>query len=385
MSKKVARKLKVLIVIYKLAVGGAERVACSLATTLNRNRFEPVFCAFKGGRLEDELKEEGVKVYTLQKSGRHDFSVLFKLMEIIRNEKIDIIHTHSFSANMWGRIAGAAAGAPVIITTEHTVAGGKTMVQKMLNRVLERFCARTVAVSETVRRSLLEQEGLSPEKVITIHNGIEFIHPVMDDGAFSKLAAELGIDTALPVVTVIGRLEPPKGHAHLLNAFKTIVRKGCASQLLLVGDGRLRGDLETLAGELGISDNVIFAGHRSDIGNILQLTDVAVLSSVREGFSITLLEYMASSLPIVATDVGGNREAIGDGCGIIVPPAEPEALADAIMRLINDSNMAVKMGKRAGDRFKERFNIKTMVKRVELLYEHLYSCCHVNSSPCEAV
>lgn len=142
---------------------------------------------------------------------------------------------------------------------------------------------------------------------------------------------------------------------------------------MIVGDGYLRSHLEKLAINLNISNNVIFSGHRTDIADILSCSDVAVLSSVREGFSITLLEYMAFGKPIVATDVGGNREAIINGeSGIIVPPKDPIALAEGIMKFLKEKKLAEDFGKMAKERFKKKFTIQKMINETEKLYNSLY-------------
>lgn len=374
MSSQRPPKLKVLIVVYKSEIGGAERVAVSLAKGLNRQKYAPLFCCFKGGILEKEVQGYKIPVFNLNKSGRFDFLVLFKLLNIIKKEKIDIIHTHSFSPNLWGRVAGIIARVPLIIGTEHTVATAKTNLQKHIDKILAKFTSKIISVSESVKNSLLEEENISPDKILTIYNGIDFTVSTHGKDIMDKKRKELGIDLHKKVIVAIGRLEPPKGYEYLLESAKIVTREFPSVLFLIVGNGYLRSDLEKLANDLNIDKNVIFTGHRTDIDDILSMSDIAVLSSVREGFSISLLEYMACKKPIIATDVGGNREAIISGeSGIIVPPNNPVALAKGIMKLLTDNKMAEDMGMKARERYNEYFTTQRMIIQIEKIYETLYN------------
>lgn len=174
MSNHIPDRLKVLIVIYQLKIGGAEKVAVSLAKGLNRQKYEPMVCCFKGGILGRELQDCNIPVFNLNKSGRFDFSVLYKLFKIIKREKIDILHTHSFSSNLWGRVAGIIGRVPVMISTEHTVATVKTNLQKHIDKILAKFSSKIISVSKIVKISLVKEENIPSNKIITIYNGIDF-------------------------------------------------------------------------------------------------------------------------------------------------------------------------------------------------------------------
>jgi len=373
MNNKLAEKLKILIITYTLEVGGAERVAVSIAKGLNKSKFEPIFCCFKGGALEKDLRDHGISVFNLNKSRGFDLSVLTKLIKIIKEKKIDIIHTHSFSPNFWGRLAGIIARVPVIIGTEHSVASVKTIFQKKADKILAKYSSKIVSVSDRVKLSLCEEENISPDKILTIYNGIDPMKPSSNKEAISKKNEGLGIDLNKKIIVSIGRLEPPKGYEFLLESAKTVKREFPPIQFVIVGEGSLRYKLEKLRDDLKLRDTVIFLGHRNDIADILSISDIAALPSVREGFSVSLLEFMSLGKPIIATDVGGNNEAVINGeSGIIIPPMDPIALTQGILKLIQENNTAEDMGMRAMERFKENFTLQTMIQEIEKLYDTLF-------------
>jgi glycosyltransferase involved in cell wall biosynthesis len=374
MSSHLPDKVKVLLIIYKLERGGAERVVVSLAKGLSRKKYEIAVCCFKGGVFEEELQACGIPVFKMNKRGLFDLSILFKLLKIIKKEKFDIVHTHSFSANLWGRVAAFLSRVPIVISTEHTLATAKTKMQRHIDNILARITTKIIAVSKTVRNSLLEEENIPADNILAIYNGIDFTPSSIKNEAIQNKKKELGVGLNNKVVVTIGRLEPPKGYEYLLESARTVTDAFPSTRFLIVGGGYLRPALENLAGRLNICDKVILAGPRTDIADILSFSDVAVLPSVREGFSITLLEYMACGKPIVATDVGGNTEAVINGIsGIIVPSKDPAALAGGIMNILRDEKLAESLGRNARERFRRKFTIQKMILETENLYETLCS------------
>jgi len=364
------RKIKVLIVVYRLKIAGAENVALSLAKGLNKEKYEPIICCLKDNKIGKELQDYNIRVFNLNKIGRFDFTVLFKLLKLIKKEKVDIIHTHSFSPNLWGRLAAIIGRVPVIISTEHTVATVKTNLHKIIDKILAKFTTKIISVSMVVRNSILEEENISPDKILTIYNGIDIKSLSVNKEDMKKKSGSLGIDLSKPVVVSVGRLEPPKGHIHLLEAAKIVTKEFKSVQFLIIGDGYLKPQLEKMAANLGITNNIIFAGFRSDIADILSLADIAVMSSVREGFSIALLEYMASGKPIVVTDVGGNKEAIENGVsGLIVPACDTKALGEAILYLLKNKDIALELGRKAKRKLEAEFTLTNMVNKIQQLYD----------------
>jgi glycosyltransferase involved in cell wall biosynthesis len=354
--------------------GGAEEVVANIARRLDRDLFRPIVgCLWWGGTYADELVEEGFDVFILGQKDVGPLRAHRKLTDLFRRERVVICHTHMFMSNAWGRVAALRARVPVVVATEHLVREfinpGKHLVPDLL---LSWATDRIVTVSERVRQSYLSGSGISPKKLVTIYNGID-IDRFTEAEPDAALRPELGLDGAGPVVGVVARFVEQKGHVHLLEAAREVVRERPDVRFLLLGDGPLRGLLIERAREYGIADNLIFAGIRHDMPRVYPHMDVSVLSSLAEGFSITLLESMASGIPAVVTDVGGNREIVDDGeNGFLVPPGSPRALADRILLLLGDPGRRKLMGSRARRRVVEGgFTVHQFIRNTEALYEGL--------------
>jgi glycosyltransferase involved in cell wall biosynthesis len=366
-------KYNVLQLIYKLDPGGAEKVVCSLAKGLDRERFNPAVASFKHGAMVKDLSKQGIPFYVLGKSGKFDPSFLFRLLRLLREHKIHILHTHTFSPNFWGRIAAKIASIPFVISTEHTIASHKSALQRTIDKLLSPLSNKLVAVSYEVKQSNISLGRIAPSKITVIHNGIEEASTgVLEPTEISTYKKSLGLRNDLPVILTVGRLAPPKGHSFLLDALRLVNQEGCKAQFVFVGDGPLRDQLKAKAKDLGIAEHVVFAGFRTDVNGFLQIADVIAFPSVREGFSIAILEAMAAGKAIIATDVGGNREAIQSGVsGILVPPRDVNALTKAILNLIKNKDLATQLGKRAKERFLSEFTRSKMIKKTERLYNEL--------------
>jgi glycosyltransferase involved in cell wall biosynthesis len=359
---------RVLHVIHGMDMGGAERIVVSLALGLRERSYTVSVCSFKDGPMAGHLRSANLPFFNLQKRSGFDPFVVVKLVRLLKRERIQILHTHSFSANFWGRVAGLIARVPVLVTTEHTLASARTGVQRVLDRGLSPFTTRIVAVCNAVRDSLVRYEGIPLEKIQTIYNGIERPTPQPPAG----LQQELGLEPCHRVVVIVGRIAEPKGHLYLLEAVAAVRAEFPQLRVLMVGDGPMRAEVEARAERLGIREHIILAGRRVDIANVLAVSHIAVLPSVREGLSLTLLEYMAASLPVVASNVGGNSEAVVDGVsGLIVPSRDPERLAQALRTLLADPELARNLGAAARRRFDELFAVERMVEDTQSLYAEL--------------
>jgi glycosyltransferase involved in cell wall biosynthesis len=369
-------KINVLLLLYSIKPAGAEKVVLSLAKCIDKSKYNPVVCALKGGELLNDFIKLNIPVYVLNKKTGFDLSVIWKLYRIIKKEKINIIHSHNFSPNFWGRLIGYITGVHVLIITEHTIATTKSRVQKLIDRLLSGITDKIIAVSHRVRDSHIEQEKISPEKIITIYNGIEGLN--IDDDNMLTFKNEFKKWANIPhthyLITTIGRLESPKGHINLFKAIPLVINRYPQTTFLIVGDGSLRNQLEDLVQRLNIKENIVFTGFRSDISDILYISDLCVVPSYREGFSITVLEAMSVGKPVVATDVGGNAEAVVNGkSGIIVKPQDHMLLADAIIKVISDTNMRQRMGAYGKERYQHYFTLQKMKEETENIYNDLWS------------
>jgi len=372
--------IKIANVIPNLDLGGAERQLVALAKGLDRSRFLPViFCLTATGPLVADLEEAGIETRCFGLRGlkvwRNPIRVarcLLAFFDDLKKEKPEIVHGLLFHAYILGTFAAKLAGVPIVIASRRSL--GRFKEKKWHYRLAERLANRMtdviVANSEAVREDVIRQEKVEPSRVRVIYNGID--PSLYDLPADPTLRASLGIPARAKVVGVVANLIHYKGHRFFLQACQEIKRKHQAVTFLLIGDGPLRRELEGLARELGLEKDVLFLGSRQDVPQLLALMDVVVLPSLEEGFPNAILEAMAAGKPVVATEVGGIPEAVVHGeTGLLVPPKDPEALADAILRLLDDPQLALEMGRAGRDRVRKAFGLDRMVREMEGLYEEL--------------
>jgi len=367
------RPVHVLLFCHTLEPGGAERVVLSIAQGLDRRKFAPVACAFKNGPLLATFRQLNIPVFVFDRRARDPRNAC-DLLRIIRTHRIHILHSHAFTASVWGRLIGTLAHVPVLLTTEHTIASAKTRLQRSVDRLLSPLADKTIAVSDAVRQSHIVEEKIQPAKIVTIYNGISPWHEsnVEKHPARASLQEEFRLPPHARILATVGRLALPKGHGVLLEAFRLVQQSHPDTYLLVAGEGPLEGQLRHSAATLGIEKKVIWAGFRPDARRILAAADVCVVPSIREGFSLALLEAMSVGRPIVASDVGGNAEALnGNECGVLVRPGDPTALAQAIASILSDLPRGTALGLKAHTRFHNCFTIQRMIQHLETLYESL--------------
>jgi len=362
----------IMYIIDSLRIGGAEELLLTVAKKTDRQKYNiSVVCLFDEGPLANEIRTTGVKVEFLRMRSRYDLPTFIKLVRLIRNEDIKIVHTHLFDSNFFGRMAAKLAGVPVIVATEHNVYSWKKRRHIFVDRLMARFTDRIIAVSEAVKAWTVKHENIDLEKFVTIYNGIDvsrFALPINVD----EKKKELRLDPRFPVIGTVGTLTEQKGHKYLLEALAKVTEVIPDVKLLIVGDGHLRTELEELSAEFGVGENVIFCGCRRDIPEILAILDLFVLSSLGEGLSLVTLEAQVCGKPVVASNVDGIPEAVNDGqTGLLVPPEDPERLATAIITLLQDRELAMKMGEAGRRLVRKKFTSEIMVRKMEELYGSL--------------
>lgn len=369
------RRINVLLLVESMEVAGAEKVVLSLARGLDRGRFRPlVGCLTSEGPLAEALRQVGVPVFALGKRRGFDLGVVRRLIRLLREQRVDVVHTHVWNADVWGRFSALLARVPVRMMTAHNVDDWKTPPQLAVDWALAKVSAQVVCVSEAVKEFYRTRAGVSPRKLSVILNGIDLapFNDVSTDAGSKR--RELGVPVDAPVCSVIARLVPQKGHRYLLAALPAIREAFPSAVVLVVGNGSERESLERQAHELGLlGDAVRFLGERRDIPEILKATDVLVLpSSEREGLPICVLEAMAARRPVVVTDLGGNRQVIEEGrTGFIVPAADAGALAAGIRRMLEDPEQARAMGEAGRAKVEREFGVSRMVQQTADLYESL--------------
>ena len=374
------RRLKVLTLTDQLIYlgGGAERVAMDIATRLDKTRFESVFCAsryWEGARsdgvrdAERRMDEAGVRYFGLGRRSPTDLHRWLPLRGILRRERFDVIHSHMFGSNAWGTVIGRLARTPVIVAHEHTWSfEGKPLRRFVDREVIGRGADVFIAVSRDDRRKMIEIEGVDPEKVLHVPNGIA--PPPPPSGA--DLRFELGIPAGAPLIGTVSVLRPQKALDVFIRASADLLRDDPDLRVLLAGDGPLRGELTELVQSLGVEDRLLMLGYRSDASDVMAALDVAVSSSTFEGSPLAVMEYMESARPIVATRVGGVPDLIDDGVHVrLVEPGDQPALTEAIRRMVSDREAARRMGEAARERRRHEFTVELMVRRLEALYERL--------------
>ena len=362
-------KINIAYVIWSLGLGGAEQVVINLAKGLDKTRFEVIVCCLNDqGTFAESVQKDGIKIYALNKKRGIDFSVIPKLMKIFREQKIVIVHTHLWGANTWGRLAAKLAGIPVIIATEHNVDVWKKWYHRFIDRIVSLGTDKIIVVSGEVKKFYRQTVGISERKLHLVYNGIEPKVKETNVTQLNKLKFEFGISRESIVLSNIGRLVEAKANHIFIEALEILDREAVFFHALIVGDGPLKEILEKKGKHLVDQKKLTFTGLRKDVDRILDITDISVLSSTREGFSIVILESMAHGIPVVATNVGGNHELIIDSeTGFLVEPNSPVALANAIRKII-DQKFFAKMGEQARQRVDTYFSLKQMIRYAEEIY-----------------
>lgn len=355
-------------------IGGGEKVVSQLATGLDHNTYETVVCCIKEkGTLGENLEIKGVPVYTLcHKGQKRNFTSAFKLAKLLRKEDIVILHSHGMPALFDGAISSLLWQVPIYLHTFHF--GNYPFLRRRRYFWGEKLCSKIpeflVAVSNQQREKLIYYYNISPNRITTIHNGVEENLCVGNKLIIKQKRDELKIHDGVIVIGTVGVLSKQKGIKYLLDAARVVVKSVRNVKFVIVGDGRLKEELERKTEDLNLQEHVLFTGYRNDINDLLLAFDVFIMSSLWEGLPLALLEAMAAGKPIVSTNVGDNSQIIDDGAsGYLVPPGDSEKLADAILKIVNDKSKISTMGDVALKIYRNNFNAQKMVQNYSELYE----------------
>jgi glycosyltransferase involved in cell wall biosynthesis len=359
--------IRVAQVIWSLGLGGAEQVVIRLAASLDRRRFEPFVCCLdRPGPFAPQAEAAGLEVVALDKRGPLDARAAWRLARLLRSRRVDVVHTHLWGANLWGRLAALGARIPVIVTTEHNVDTWKRAHHLAIDRALAPVTTHLVAVSQQVLE-FYETRGVGRGRFRVVHNGVDTSAAPRRGRGAAFLGLGLGTDD--PVVGLVGRLVPAKAPEVFLRALALAAARVPGLRGLVVGDGPLRPQVEAEARRLGLGSRVAFAGVRQDVSDLLPGLDALVFSSLREGLSMAMLEAMAAGVPVVATDVGGTPELIVHGVtGLLVPPGRPDRLCDALVELLEDAAAGDAIRQAARRCADEHFSLAKMTAAHEALY-----------------
>lgn len=365
-------------VLHSLDIGGAEVLAVGLARELS-DRYRFVFACLDDevGVLGEEFTEQGVPMRVLHRQPGIDWRCSWRLARFLREHRVQIIHAHQYTPFFQSLVARLAYRWPPIVFTEHGrhYPDSRSSKRVAVNRALLRSDDRLIGVGESVRRALVDNEGLPEHRTETIYNGVplENFVSVRGDGELrQRVRNELGATDDKFIIVQVARLNALKDHATAIRTVKRLRNDNVPAKLILVGDGEERAPLERLVAEQGLNDAVDFLGARKDISRLLASADAFLLSSISEGIPLTLIEAMGAGVPIVSTDVGGISEVIEHGSsGLLAAAGDDAALAAHLNLLWQNPEQQRRLTEQGSQRASERFSLDRMHAQYVDVYEQL--------------
>jgi len=341
-------------------IGGAEVHVLTLSRKLAERGHQVTVVCPRGRALAQEARRRGLDLWSPRTTGKFDPATLLRLAARLRRDRVDVLHTHLSSASLIGSLAARLAGVPAVAT-----------VHGLNRRTCFMYARHIIAVSQAVRGHLLAQ-GVPQSRITVIYNGVD-LGRYRQAPETDSLRARLGVGAGVSLIGAVGRLGSEKGHAYLVEATAILIkREALPVRLLIVGDGRNRHLLEQTARRCGIAQDVTFAGFQRDVTSYQAALDIFCLPSLKEGLSLSALEAMALGKAVIASRVGGTPEVVVDGeTGLLVEPADPEALARALAALLQDPQRAREMGEAGRERVARIFDLERVVDQVEKVYARM--------------
>lgn len=359
------------------AVGGAEKLALDLLERLDPERYRRTLFVTRWTQASESanpgrstiarMEAAGVDTLGIERGSRFDVRPWGKLIAYLRREQVDLIHAHKFGSNAWAVLMGHLARTTAVVAHEH-------MWSYDASGRLHRFVDRRwtgpgsdalIAVSAEGRRQMIEVEGVRPSDIELIPNGVPRHSPSLDRAGARK---RLGLPLDAHVVGTVANLRPEKALEVLVASAPLLAKRHPRSCVVIIGDGPERPRLESEIARLG-AENVVLAGHRNDVGDVLPGIDVAVCCSDFEGGPLSVMEYMEAGLPVVATEVGGIPELVIDGkTGSLIPPRDSGALATAVGDLLDDEGSRERLGAAGQAAKRSAHDAETWVARLDDLY-----------------
>jgi glycosyltransferase involved in cell wall biosynthesis len=389
-----AQPLTVMQIISDLGVGGAQEMVRTLSQSLAEAGCRSVVCTFRDGPLRGEIERAGIPVVILAERRHSVFdlphflgevsAIRRRLREVIREHQVDVLQTHllrsldflvlSLRGNPRPRVFWTFHNSSFDLRADHLekhswLLRPKRFSHHILYRLGSQWADGLVAVSEDVRGAILDtMPGIPPDKITIIPNCVDIDRYGISDGR-ERFRRSLGFQDSDHLMTAVATFKRQKGHRFLLEAAMQLMPRHPRLHMLFVGDGDLRGAIETLAAGEGLDDRILFLGTRSDVPQILAASDSFVLPSLWEGLPMALIEAMASGLPIIATDVSGTRDVMVPGeTGVLVPPGNSESLVQAIETLMKDPARGRRMGAAARRRVSTQYGSQRQASEYIALY-----------------
>ncbi|MGE3976917.1 MAG: glycosyltransferase family 4 protein [Nitrospira sp.] len=361
--------------------GGGERYLELLFDRLDRSKFSPLLICPEPGPFVGKMKAKGIPTDVVHLTPLFNPLALIRLARVLRRDEVTILQTHGARANVYGRLAAWLAGVPCVVSTVHNsirdyeVNSILRHLYSAILRVVLPLTDRIICVSEVLKQDVIADCPGAAPKTATVWNGID---PSLFScrGDRNKIRREWWVGSG-PVLLTVARLTEQKGHRFLIEALPALIAEWPSLVCLFVGEGECRESLRALAREKGVEQSCRFAGARNDVVDWYAAADVVVLPSLSEGFPFVVLEALAMSCPVVATNVNGVPELIRDGIhGLLVPPRNPQALETAIQTLLHDPCLAACLGKAGQKEVAARFTSEKMVyDTIRVIEEALPALC----------
>lgn len=367
------RPLRILQLVSSLTIGGAEQIVLTLAERVNPRQFQTQVCSLSRigqNSLQPTIEQLDIPLLSLDSQRLYSFKTIKAVYQYVHNQKIDLVHTHLTDADIVGRLVGRWLRLPVL-STMHNVPHNYAR-QRWDRYWLERFTAHfgathLVAVSPRIREMYITEWHIPPAHISAINNSVR-----MEPFLAVAEGVPKGREFIGPVITNVARFNPQKAHHILLAAAAQVLQYFPTAHFLLVGKGHREHALRQQAQDLGIAQNVVFTGVRHDIPHVLAQSDLFALSSQWEGVPLSVIEAMAAARPVVVTAVGGNTELVESGLsGLVVPPDDASALAEALLTLLRDEERRLALGRAARQRVRHLFSPEQFIQQYELLYQRL--------------
>ena len=347
-----------------LQTGGAENQVVQLLNGLDSRKFEKHLVVFKEVNTHlSRAVEKNIQRHHVVLHRRGQLSCIFRLARLFRQLSPDIVQAHMFHTNLYCAIAARLARVPVFITTEHGKNMWKTKIHHWIeHNIISPLSDKRIAVSQDIKKIRISTGDIPEEKIDVITPCVS-VPPRPIPVLPPKKKFTIG---------TVGRLVDAKDYPTLLKAFDILFKINHQIQLVLVGDGPLRDQLEGMASKMDSGSKIKFAGHQNNVDEWLNKFDLFAMSSIREGIPVAMLEAMAAGLPVVSTSVGGIPEVVEHGKnGLLAEPQNPKALSDAIGQVIDDHNLRLHLGKKARETIKLKYSQAAICKKYEKLYDIL--------------
>lgn len=367
---------RVLMFIQSLELGGSEKQCVEMARLLSRDGFiVTIGCMRRTGPLRRKVAEEGLQLVEFSVGSLLRPRALFQMLRLarfIRANCFDVVHANDLYANLFAVPAAKWAGVRVIVSSQRDMSDSAwyTPARRRVLRRIQRMSTHVLVNSAAIRSQLLQEERFESDRVCIVYNGIDVERYGSDERQVRTTELGSFLPGAKLIVMVANMHRDVKGHCELLMAAQKVCREHPRALFLLVGDGEMRGTFEGQARSAGLENSVRFLGHRTDVAEILTHCHIGVLASRAEGLPNAVMEYMASGLATIATSVGGVPEIVENEVnGILVAPRNPDALSDAILRVLNDEDLRRRLGKAGRETMQLKCGFASLLRNLRNIYQ----------------